>query len=1048
MNICHIAFTFLVISLALPGSGPTRAKTYDSLPLSFEANQGQAARDVMYLSRGQGYTLFLTGTEAVLRLAAEKPRSGAVVRMKLEGAAAKPRVEGLGPLPGRSHYFIGADPAGWHTNIPNFARIRYRDVYPGVDLVYYGNQRRLEYDFVVAPGADFHVVQLAFEGSIGRLSLDPAGNLFVRAAAGRELCLHKPVIYQQAGDTRRTVQGRYVLKGNRRVALKIAAYDTTRPLIIDPVLTYSTYLGAGYLDGANAIAADGAGNVYVTGWTSSTSFPVTAAAAQPASGGMVDAFVTKINPGGTAILYSTYFGGSADDYGRGIALDPAGNIYVTGSTSSNNFPAKNSLQPFGGGVDGFVVKLNPTGSLNYSTLLGGSGNDEARGVAADSAGNVYVAGVTSSANFPITPGAFQTTLAGSSDAFVTKLNPDGTGKAYSTYLGGSNLDEANGIAVDRSGNAWVTGSTWSSNFPVMNSLQTLAGSTDAFVSKLNANGTGLLFSTYLGGHSIDRGLAIALDPGGNAYVTGNTGSTDFPTTPGVLQSSKPGLFPDEDAFVTKYNAAGTRVVYSTYLGGTGDDSGFGIAADTMGRAYVTGQTASGNFPFTSTVWDFGGAADAFITALNLAGSAAVYSTPLGGNANEAGRGVALGPSGQAYVAGSTNSRNFPVRPSPGAVQPASAGGIQDGFVAAVTENLRFVPVTPCRVADTRTSTGKAGFTGSRDFPVVGLCGVPDGARAYSFNVSAIPRGPSLGFLAIWPAGQVQPAVSTLNSFDGRVKADAALVPAGLDGAVSVFVSDASDVFLDISGYFVPANLAPGALAYYPVAPCRIMDTRGPTGKAGFIGTRTIPMLGVCGLPAGAQAYAVNFTVIPRTSSFSFLSAWPTGNSQPVVSTLNAYTGAVTANAAIVPAGAGGSINVYHTDNADLLVDVNGYFAAPGTGGLSFYPWQPCRAVDTRPGTGKVGFDGTRDFSMPASACPLPVANAYSLNATGLPRPQLDFLSLWATGGTQPPVSTLNSFDGSVVSNAAIVPANAAGSITAYHTQKADLLLDVNGYFVP
>ena len=419
--------------------------------------------------------------------------------------------------------------------------------------VYYGNEGQLEYDFLVAPHRDPRSIRLAFDGAVPRVDAD--GSVVLHTPQG-DVRLIEPTAYQETGGHRRIVQARYVLKGNR-AGFELAGYDRNLPLIIDPVFLYSSYLGAGGLDGSSAIAVDANGNAYVAGWTSAATLPVTAGAAQSTHGGMTDAFLVKVDSTGTVRLYTTYFGGSMNDYGKAVALDQAGNIYIAGSTNSSNFPVLNPIHTYAGGTDAFVAKFAPTGALIYSTLIGGSGNDEAHALAIDSVGEVYAAGSTDSPNFPTTAGAYRTSRAGVLDAFVVKLDAAGTAKIYSTYLGGGSADEANGIAVSSARGAWVTGTTWSPDFPQKGGLQTLGGSTEAFVAKLNLTGSDLLFSTFLGGNSIDEGMAIALDPAGNAYVTGNTSSANFPATAGAYRTTPAAAFPDEDAFVTKYNAAGT-----------------------------------------------------------------------------------------------------------------------------------------------------------------------------------------------------------------------------------------------------------------------------------------------------------------------------------------------------------------------------------------------------------------------------------------------------------------------------------------------------------
>jgi hypothetical protein len=699
-------------ALAQAPTRPQILKTYGKLPRSFEANQGQTDPQVKFLSRGSGYSLFLTNNQAVLLLkrpdvsktrqqphtvsaTAEPTRAHAiaasVLRIKLVAANPATKTVGLDELAGKSNYFIGNDPQKWRTNVANYARVQYREIYPGVDLVYYGNQGQLEHDFVVAPGANPKIIRMRFEGDRGH-KLAANGDL-VLSIKGGEVRLQKPRIYQEIGGVQREVAGRYVPKGKRQVGFAVAAYDTTRPLVIDPVLFYSTYLGGSDYDQSNGIAVDASGDAYVTGYTSSSNFPTTTGAFQTAFGGASDAFVTELNPTGSALVYSTYLGGSGYDQGNGIAVDASGNAYVTGSTSSTNFPSSSgaSQTASGGGTDAFVTKLDPTGSaLGYSTYLGGVDEDQGTGIAVDALDNAYVTGFTFSSTFPTTPGAFDTIFGGTpflEDAFVTKLNPLGSGLVYSTYLGGSDVDQGRGIAVEASGNAYVTGYTYSSNFPTTTgAFQTTfgGGSFDAFVTKLNPAGSApLLYSTYLGGFNYDVGLGIAVNTLANAFVTGYTYSPNFPTTTGAFQTTFGGT---SDAFVTKLNPTGSSpLVYSTYLGGYDVDWGLGIAVDALDNAYLTGYTESSNFPITSGALQptRGGVVDAFVTKLNPTGSSPlVYSTYLGGVNYDEGFGIAVDPLDNAYVTGYTYSPNFPT--TTGAFQP-TFGGYLDAFVTKITD---------------------------------------------------------------------------------------------------------------------------------------------------------------------------------------------------------------------------------------------------------------------------------------------------------------------------------------------------------------------------
>ncbi|HEX8501670.1 MAG TPA: SBBP repeat-containing protein, partial [Pyrinomonadaceae bacterium] len=695
-------------------AGARAREGYGRLPLRFEPNVGQAEPGVDFVSRGHGYGLFLKGTEAVLALRrgegagnsegrAAAPRTS-VLRMRLVGASAAPKAAGVGELPGAVNYLRGADPAAWRTGVKTFSGVEYRGVYEGVDLVYYGNQRQLEYDFRLAPGADPRSIRLAFEGQT-RLRVDASGDLVLGAAGGGEIRQRKPFTYQEAPDGRKVeVASRYVLKGKKEVGFAVGPHDPSRPLVIDPVLVYSTYLGGGGSnDRAHGVAVDAAGNAYVTGETISTDFPTTAGAPQTTFGGPIyDAYVTKLNADGSAIVYSTYLGGRDRDQGYDIAVDAGGNAYVVGGTLSDDFPVTaGAFQfAFGGsapglGGDAFVAKLNATGTaLVYSTYLGGASAEEAWGVALDAAGNAYVAGSTWSDNFPVM-NPFQPARAGDRDGFVTKLDASGAALVYSTYFGGatkfdslnaSGLDNAFDIAVDAEGRAHVVGETQTTDFPVTpNAFQQSFGGLgayegDAYVAKFSAAGDALVYSTYLGGSYGDSGTAIALDTAGHAYVTGRTASVNFP----VANAFQPALANTEtihDAFVTKLSLDGTALVYSTYLGSGLSESAYGIAVGAGGSAYVTGGTNSDFFPVRNAVQGTlgGPSSDAFVTKLSPAGSALVYSTFLGGSRGDTGFDVAVDGAGDAYVVGST-SFTFPT--TAGALR-RTRNGEGDGFVSKI-----------------------------------------------------------------------------------------------------------------------------------------------------------------------------------------------------------------------------------------------------------------------------------------------------------------------------------------------------------------------------
>ncbi len=670
--------------------------TYGQIPLHFEANQGQVNSQVRFLSRGRGYTLSLSPSEAVLTLRKpveseagnEQPGARtrlrdlknslafqtATVHLRLMGANPRPQVTGLEELPGKVNYFIGNDPKNWHTGIPTFAKVNYQDVYPGVDLIYYHNQGKLEYDFVVAPGVDPKVIRLRFEGLNSPIQLGSEGHLIL-VSEGGDLRLQKPLIYQKIHGRRHKIAGRYSLQKDNSVGFELGAYDSSKTLIIDPILEYSTYLGDSGSDEGYAIAVDSAGNAYVTGDWSIPPPPFRPLEREK------DIFVAKLDPTGSELLYLTFFGGTQCAVGAGctqivsevawaIAVDDAGNAHVTGHTQAGDFPTVNALQSAfsGGRADGFVVKLDSTGSeLIYSTYL--EGTNAGLGIALDDAGNVYLSGSTSSTNLP-TVNAFQPALSGANDGFVTKMNSTGSALIYSTYLGGSGEEDvARAIAVDDAGNAYITGLTSSTDFPIANALQPFGGGdADGFVTKLNSTGSGLIYSTYLGGSGRDQGRGIAVDAFGNAYVAGNTSSTDFPTVNALQPVFGGGSV---DVFITKLNSSGSALIYSTYLGGIGQDQSDGIAVDGFGRAFVVGQGS----PLAGPV-----ITEAFVAKLDSTGSSLVFFTELVGT--RLGNDIALDAAGNAYVTGQTVSPDMPTVNAP---QPVYGGGAWDAFVAKIID---------------------------------------------------------------------------------------------------------------------------------------------------------------------------------------------------------------------------------------------------------------------------------------------------------------------------------------------------------------------------
>lgn len=662
------------------------------LPVAFEPNRGQAGRDVLFVSHSRTGTLLLGSRRVVLRVA-----GGGEISIVPERVTGAPRLEAQEPTGAISSYLLGSDHRRWIRRVPQFQRVRYRELYPGIDLVYYGVGSALEYDLTIAPGADPASVRLRYEGA-RRLSLDSAGNLIIFTTAGR-LEQKRPVVYQEADGRRREVAGRFVLEG-RCVSFRVPRYDHTRPLVVDPVLVYGTYLGGFSRDLGNGVAVDANGSAYVVGSTVSADFPVTSNAVQIKHGGspnsgvtglygpdVFDVFVAKFSPDGSKLVYSTFLGGTGSDLGLAIAVDHAGNAVVAGSTGSPNFPlATGAFQktPSLHGIAGFVTKLNADGSdLLYSSYLGGAGvYTTVQALALDATGAAYLAGATDSAPFPVTAGAFRSAPAGGMDCFVAKVNPQGTALVYATLLGGAGADSAAGISVSAAGNAYITGSTQSTDFPVTSGAAQgkFGGIEDAFVAELNPAGTALVYGTYLGGSSADSGNAIALDADGSMLIAGNSSSADFPTTVGAFQTALV-MTPlgTSDAFVVRLNPTGA-VQYSTLLGGSGNDSARSLVVAADGSAIVAGQTDSTDFPITPDAYesrltgsgcetfyaiipvtgDFPPCEKVFLTTVHVSGRRVIYSTYLGGSDDDIPGGIAQAADGTLYLAGSTGSSDFPV----------------------------------------------------------------------------------------------------------------------------------------------------------------------------------------------------------------------------------------------------------------------------------------------------------------------------------------------------------------------------------------------------
>ena len=700
------------VSHSAKREAPTASSLIGKLPMFFEQNQGQTASEVKYLARGSGYNLYLTSDAAVLTVHHPRRKETSTVRMQLVGANEGSVVNGLDQLVGKSNYFIGNDPAKWQRDVAQFARVRYQQVYPGVDLVYYGNQGSLEYDFEIQPGADPTQVELSFDGAEA-IGISHGGDLVLRLADG-SIQFHAPVLYQSVNGVKRSVSGRFELAGKNKVRFAVGDYDRSRALVIDPLLTYSTYLGGGRdeacsvilgtgvpVSGCPAIAVDAALNMYLVGVTDSTDFP-------PQPGvlgnlkGTANIFVTKFNSAGNTLLYSTYIGGNGIDYSAGVAVDAGFDVFVAGTTTSTNFPTtSNAFQttPLSTNKHVFVTELDPTGTtLVYSTYLSGNGVDTASGIALDPSSNAYVTGTTTSTEidtgFPSTLGSYSGSSrpTGTSQFFVTKINPTLSGEnsvTYSTYFGGNNPKTGQtvggGIAVDSSANVYITGGTDYTDFPVSNAFQgTLKGGLDAFLAKLSPDsntGTQLIYSTYIGGSGDDIGYGVAVDTSLNAYITGSTTSTDFPAAgTGVFQSNHSPAA-GNDAFMAKFGVPCTGnscvnttvpLSYMTYLGGAGEDVGLAITVDNANSpannnqgARLTGWTNSSDFPTAGlpVQGGYAGGNEAFVARIDTSATSPTaqghYSVYLGGSGNDYGTGIASDVQGASYVAGETASGDFP-----------------------------------------------------------------------------------------------------------------------------------------------------------------------------------------------------------------------------------------------------------------------------------------------------------------------------------------------------------------------------------------------------
>lgn len=701
-----LACALVALALAAPTRAAPALAGWGSLPVSYEPNRGQTHPSVDFIARSRDGVGFLAGGALTLRFDRH------AVRISLAGARPR-KPEAQEPLPGITSYFLGSDPSRWIAGIPTYGQVLYREVLPGVDLRYHGFERHLELDMILAPGASPGRLRLTFDGA-DRVAVDSKGDLQV-TVAGQPLTLRRPVAYQEIAGERRAVAAEYVVKGKRAVAIALGGRDLSRPVVVDPVLVYSAQIGSDEDDGLEAVAVDSSGAAYATGYAA-LGFPIMGGT-QGYGGAIADVVVLKLNPAGTALVYSVYLGGAFPEYARGIAVDAAGNAIVAGMTGSADYPIASPIQDMwsGGPSDAFATKLNATGTmLIYSTYLGGGQADDASAVAVDGSGNAYITGGTQSNDWIVTPDALQPVKGGNRDAFVLKLSPTGS-RLYSTYVGGQQEDYAQGIAVNGAGEMFVAGATTSSDFPTSSSPHQSMnlGGLDAFVFKLSSDGSQLLFSTYLGGGANDIAESVAVRPNSSGpVVAGQTLSLAFPSTPG---SYDPAGSTGSDAFVTELSSTG-GLVFSTFLAGTGDDMAYAVALGLTGGPWVAGRTGSTNFPTPGGPFQgaTAGGGDAFVAQLSSNGSALSYSTYLGSTGDDQALGVAVDDAGGTYVVGESEGA-FPS--APGSYR--NPGLLIDAFAAKLL-------TVPGPAPDGGTDGGGADGGGGGGDGGVPDGGVPDG----------------------------------------------------------------------------------------------------------------------------------------------------------------------------------------------------------------------------------------------------------------------------------------------------------------------------------
>ncbi|HEY7337893.1 MAG TPA: SBBP repeat-containing protein [Bryobacteraceae bacterium] len=1030
-------------------------------------------------------------------------RPAAAVHFTMLGAKQRAQGQALQLQAGKSNYFIGNDPALWRKDIPRYGRVEYRQVYPGIDLTYYGGAGgQIEYDFTLGPHADPRRIRLKIEGA-DRIEIDNAGDLVLRAGDA-EIREKRPVVYQDTPQGRRNLEARYVALGGNRVGFEVGGYDPAKPLIIDPTLIFSTFFGGPGNDGAQndgtqSVVLDASGNFYVSGFTRSA--PVSGAQlGHPFAGaaGTIAEYVAKLSPSGT-LLSVTYFGGTNDHGGAFVAVDANNDIYVGGETASTDFPTVNAIiipsifngGNYGGGAfDAYVMKLNSAGNtLIYSTYLGGSGSDGVNGIQVDSLGEVYITGQTTSPNFPTTVKATQPSLAGKQDVFAAKLSAGPTPSLlYSTYFGGNDLDYSKGLVLDSSGNSYMWGHTHSQDFPQQNGLALTCNWPSihhGWAAMLTPTG-GIAWSTLICGmNGADQVNAGRLTPAGNFLIVGETNSTNFPTLNPVQASFAGGT---DDAFVTELSPSG-GLIYSTYLGGSGDDGADALAVDSLDNWYLAGHTASTNFPTKNPIQssNLGSGSNVFLTKF-ASPSSIVFSTYFGGSQTDTMSGLAVDANGRAYVAGITDSPNFPLKnplqSTIGACGAPNGTGCNDAFWSIIA-TCDFTLSSPGGVAASGgagsisiTTTPECGWTATTPDSWITLTPAQPsgvGTGSVSYTVAANNGASRSGSIVIGgqnvnitQGGGVpitltsSPSGASLTVGGTGCAPGSYTTPASLTWSAQTCTVRFADpqTFSSVNYSFKSSTVngtATSSLNPLTVTPDANSLTINAT-YAAVIGASpgTATHFSVTAPASAAAGVPLQFTVTALDSGNNSV----TGFSDPVHFTGTDGSGALPADATLTN-GAGtftaslvtvGTQTITASDLFDATITgTSGGIVVSAASGLRFVPVTPCRLFDTRhagQGAPFITANTSRSFAVPG-ACGIPsTAQAYSLNVAVVPHTVLGFITVWPTGQTQPTVATLNSIDGRIKSNAAIVPAGTGGAISVYATNDTDVILDISGYFVP